>query len=143
MNPYRSNLWKIFAGLLLVALGFFLLGTYSHAQGLLTVLPFLSIGLGCGLFGHGMGDLISRKALATDPALQKRLEIEQRDERNLALADRAKGKAFDSMLFIFGALMVSFALMQVDLAVILLLVFCYLLVVGISIYYRMKLEKEM
>lgn len=143
MNPYRSNLWKILAGILLTALGFFLLRKYSDAQGIMISLPFLAIGLGCGLFGHGMGDLLSRKALAADPSLQKQLEIEQRDERNLDLANRAKGKAFDSMLFVFGALMVSFALIQVDLDAILLLVFCYLLVVGISVYYRMKFEKEM
>lgn len=47
------------------------------------------------------------------------------------------------MLFVYGALMLSFALMQVDLAAILLFVFCYLLVLGCSIYYRVKYEKEM
>ncbi len=39
--------------------------------------------------------------------------------------------------------MISFALMGVDLAPLLLLVFAYLLVVGYSVYYRIKLEKEM
>ena len=77
------------------------------------------------------------------PDLQKQLEIEQKDERNIAISNSAKGKAFDIMLFVYGALMLPFALMQVDLAAILLFVFCYLLVLGCSIYYRVKYEKEM
>ena len=90
-----------------------------------------------------MGGMLSRKALKDSPDLQKQLEIEQKDERNIAISNSAKGKAFDIMLFVYGALMLSFALMQVDLAAILLFVFCYLLVLGCSIYYRVKYEKEM
>jgi 4-hydroxybenzoate polyprenyltransferase len=47
------------------------------------------------------------------------------------------------MVFVFGALMISFALMNVDLAVVLLMVFAYLFVVGSHIYYRVKFEKEL
>lgn len=47
------------------------------------------------------------------------------------------------MTFVFGALMVSFALMGVDMIAVLLLVFAYLLVHGYAIYYRFRLEQEM
>ena len=77
------------------------------------------------------------------PEIQKQIEIDQRDERNVQIANRAKGKAYDAMIFIFGALLVSFALMNTDLFVILSLVAVYLCVVGISIYYRVKFDKEM
>ena len=46
-------------------------------------------------------------------------------------------------LYIFGALMLAFVLMQIELAAILLLVAAYLFIVGCSIYYRSKYEKEM
>ena len=46
------------------------------------------------------------------------------------------------MVFVFGALMIAFALMNVEWNVILLLVFAYLFVVGYGIFYRCKLEKE-
>ena len=130
-------------GILLAAIGFVLLRRYADSQGVMAVLPFVCIGVGCGAFGHGMGGMLSRKALKGSPDLQKQLEIEQKDERNIAISNSAKGKAFDIMLFVYGALMLSFALMQVDLAAILLFVFCYLLVLGCSIYYRVKYEKEM
>lgn len=47
------------------------------------------------------------------------------------------------MTYVFGALMLSFALMAVDMIAVLLLVFAYLFVQGAAIYYHSKLEKEM
>ena len=35
------------------------------------------------------------------------LEIAQKDERNVAIANCAKGKAFDMMTFLFGALFIA------------------------------------
>lgn len=40
----------------------------------------------------------------------------------MAIANKAKGKAFDVMTWVFGALMVSFALMGIDMVAVLLLV---------------------
>ena len=131
MKERNYDVVKTVVGILLAAIGFVLLRRYADSQGVMAVLPFVCIGVGCGAFGHGMG------------GMQKQLEIEQKDERNIAISNSAKGKAFDIMLFVYGALMLSFALMQVDLAAILLFVFCYLLVLGCSIYYRVKYEKEM
>ena len=130
-------------GALLAALGLFLLKSVIFPSAALLSLPYVCIGLGCGLFGHGMGTLISRKALQADPALQKQIEIDARDERNVAIANRAKGKAFDCMTFVLGALMVSFALMGVPMIPLLLRVFVYLFLHGYAIYYRCRYEKEM
>ena len=143
MKERNYDVVKTVIGILLAAIGFVLLRRYADSQGVMAVLPFVCIGVGCGAFGHGMRGMLSRKALKGSPDLQKQLEIEQKDERNIAISNSAKGKAFDIMLFVYGALMLSFALMQVDLAAILLFVFCYLLVLGCSIYYRVKYEKEM
>ena len=143
MNERTWNWVKIIGGILLGSGSLFALRHYDHAEGVMAVLPFVCLGIGCGAFGHGMGDLLSRKALASDPELARSLAIEQQDERNIALANRAKGKAFDIMIYVYGALLVSFGLMGMDLAPLLLLVFAYLLVMGCSIYYRIKYDKEM
>lgn len=95
------------------------------------------------MFGHGMGNVISERAINSAPELKKKLDIEKNDERNVAIANKAKGKAFDVMTWVFSALMVSFALMGIDTVAVLLLVFAYLLVHGFAIYYRFKFDKEM
>lgn len=139
----KANYLLILLGVILAVLGLTLIKTTVNPQGMLRALPYVCIGLGSGLFGHGMGEVLCDRALRGSPEIKHALEIEQQDERNIAIADRAKGRAFDQMTFIFGALMVSFALMGVELAAVLLLVFAYLLVQGFALYYRFKFEREM
>jgi len=130
-------------GLILAAAGLIALKMGAAPDGFLQVLCYVAIGCGCGAFGHGMGELLRYRALKNAPDVQKQLEIERTDERNVAVGNRAKSAAFDAMLYIYAALNLALAMMQADLAVVLLLVFAYLLVVGLSIYYRCKFEKIM
>ena len=130
-------------GLVLLAAGLYLAKTIADPQGIMRALPYVFIGIGCGLFGQGMGGVIERRVLRKNPEILKQKEIEVNDERNREISSRAKAKAYDTMVFVFGALMVTFALMGVDMVVVLLLVFAYLFVVGSGVYYRVKLEKEL
>lgn len=126
----------------LVALGVALIKTGTMPAAL-TALPYLCVGVGCGAFGHGAGELLRLRALKSDPQLARQFEIEQKDERNQALSNMAKAKAYDQMVFVFGALQLAFALMQVPLAPLLLLVAAYLFVVFTGVYYRCKFDKQL
>jgi hypothetical protein len=130
-------------GMLLVGIGFFFVKTQPEPQGIMRQLPYLCIGIGCGVFGHFIGNIITRISMKHHPDVQKQMEINQNDERNIAISNRSKAKAYDRMLVVFGALMIVFALMNVTLTAVLLLVLAYLFIVGSSIYYRYKYEKEM
>ena len=143
MKSKIAKYTTIILGLLLLTIGLYLIKTVGDPQGIMASLPYVCIGIGSGLFGHGMGNLISERAIRSDPDLQKKLDIEKNDERNIAISNKAKGKAFDMMTYVYGALMVSFALMGVDMSALLLLVFAYLFVHGFGIYYRIKFDKEM
>ena len=125
-------------GLLVWAGGFWLVmgdGRRSRA--------YVCIGLGCGMFGYGAGELIAGRVLKGAAELQRQMEIDRQDERNVAIADRAKSRAFDLMTFLCGALMVSFALMGVELAAVLRLVAAYLFIHGYALYWRLRYDKEM
>lgn len=67
-------------GAALLAAGLVLLKLDSHPQGVMLALPYVCIGLGCGAFGCGLGDLIQGRAVRKHPQLQKQMEIEQKDE---------------------------------------------------------------
>jgi hypothetical protein len=90
-----------------------------------------------------MGELIKQKFVKKHPEIQKQNDIEKNDERNLTIINRAKAKAYDCMIFIYGALLLTISLMEVDMAVILLLVGAYLFVVFFGLYFRIRYEKEM
>ena len=112
-------------------------------QGALVALPYVCIGLGYGAFRSGLSGLINRKVLRDNPRLQKQIAIDQNDERNIALSNRAKAKAFDAMLYLFGACLIAFSLMRVPLFATLALVAAYLLTIGLLIFYLNKYHKEM
>jgi hypothetical protein len=130
-------------GLALLAVGLYLIKALADPKGVMLAFPYVAIGIGCGTFGHGMGNIIQRKALKGHPEIAKQITIDQNDERNIAVGNRAKAKAHDMMVFVFGALMLSYALMGVGVLPILLLVGSYLFVIFYGIYYRVKYDKEM
>ena len=143
MKKKNFNYLVTVIGLLLLATGLILLKAIANPQGILLVVPYVCIGLGCGAFGHGVGDIVNNRVAKNNPQLQKQMEIDKNDERNIAIANQAKAKAYDIMLYVFGALMVAFALMSVDMVVVLLLVVAYLVVVGFFVYFLNKYHKEM
>lgn len=143
MKRDRKEIVWIVVGVVLWGIAVLLLRQNPGNSGFWRALPYVCLGVGAGLLGQGIGRLVQRKALQSDPELARQQEIEAGDERNIQLAQRAKAKAFDLMVFVFGALLLVFALMGVEMTALLLLVAAYLLVQGYAVYCRVKLEKEM
>lgn len=71
MKKYR-NLIVAALGVVLWAVGFWLV-----RADLGSTLGYVCIGLGCGMFGYGTGEMISQRALQSDPALQRQMEIDK------------------------------------------------------------------
>lgn len=138
-----KNYLIVIVGIPLIVCGIFLIHTIENPNNLMISLPYVCIGVGCGIFGHGMGNVVEKKTFKNDPELKKQLEILRNDERNVIIANRAKAKGYDLMIFAFGVLLIVFALMKVDLVPLLILIFTYLFVQGYALYYRMKYDKEM
>lgn len=130
-------------GVLLIGIGFYLIKAVDDSHTVMKTLPYLCLGLGCGLFGYGIGEVISKKAIESDPKLAKQIEIDTKDERNVMIGNMAKAKGFDMMLYIYSALLLTFALMGISFTVIIPMVVAYLFIIGYSIYHRLKIEKSL
>ena len=74
-----KNIWLSVLGFALIAAGIYLIRTVPDPQGILRALPFLLVGFGCGIFGHGLGELLAKKAAESDPETARRMEIDQTD----------------------------------------------------------------
>lgn len=130
-------------GVLLIAAGLWIVRAMPEMADTLAALPYVCIGVGCGAFGYGVGAAVNAAVARKDPELAREMEIEARDERNVAIANRAKARALDRMYYIFGALLVALPLMGVEAAAVLLLVAAYLFVVASMVYYLWRYHKEM
>ncbi len=130
-------------GIVLVSLGIYLLTALTNSQEFMLAIPYICIGIGCGVFGHGIGNIIAVNQLKKHPEIEKQTNIEKSDERNIVISYRAKSKAYDFMIYLFASLLIVFPLIGVEMIPMLILVFAYLLVQGYAIYYRIKYDKEM
>lgn len=144
-NNCKNGRYLLFAalGAALLAAGFLLMKAAPGGERLPNALPYLCVGIGTGVFGQNLGELMRNLAVKSDPRAAKQIEIEVKDERNVAIGNRAKAKAYDLMLMVFGALLLTFALMQVQLSVILISVAAYLFIVFSQVFYGWKYRKEM
>ncbi|MEG2625958.1 MAG: hypothetical protein RR956_06760 [Christensenella sp.] len=109
MKKYGSYVMTVM-GVALLCVGLLLVKTLHEPQGILKTLPYIIVGLGCGAFGCGAGNVLSQRTVRKHPEIQKQMEIDANDERNTAIANRAKAKAYDMMVFVFGALILAFAI---------------------------------
>ncbi len=98
----KAKYWIIsLLGLAAVVAGFILVRMGAG----IAPLPYVLLGVGCGAFGWGAGELLRQWAVRADPGLEKQIHIEQTDERNQLVANKAKARAYDASVYIYSALM--------------------------------------
>ncbi len=138
-----KNRIVLFCILLLVGIGLVLVGGFVFADEAYKTASGVCIGAGAGLTGLSLASLITSVIMLRHPEHLRRQQIEETDERNAIINDKAKGKGFDAMSFIYGTAMLICVLLDVSLAVILVMVTAFLAVYGVQIYYLAKYSKEM
>ncbi|MEW6242752.1 MAG: hypothetical protein AB1497_00475 [Bacillota bacterium] len=130
-------------GLAVLVAGVVLAKSMPDAQGITKTLCYIFIWIGAGILGWNLGTAIQHHLLKKDQETAGRIEIEQKDERNNAINARAKAKAYDLMLMVFGALIFAFGLMKVTVSTVIACAVAYLFVVVSYVYYLIKYQKEM
>lgn len=145
MKEYKVGRYVFLSmfGLVIFGAGLALIKLLPEAEGILKTLPYLCVGVGAGIFGGNLGTAIRNKTMLKNPQAAKQIEVEQKDERNQAISNKAKARAYDLMIYVYAAMLVAFALMQVDMYIILTLVAVYLFFAFTNVYYLTKYDKEM
>ena len=132
-----------FVGIGLVVVGF-LLHKYSlSTDKMMVIIPYILIGVGCGIFGHFMGNLIKYFSTKNHEELERQIQIDKNDERNILIAEKSKAKAYDLMIYLFTSILIIFSLMGVDKLAIIMIVAIYLSIQIYALYWRSKFEKKM
>lgn len=79
----------LFAGLILLAVGLLLKFLNSTVEDVILSLTFIMIGLGAGLIGASLAKILVESMIKRDPVLAKQYEINEKDERNVRLREKA------------------------------------------------------
>lgn len=141
LNKKRAMMATLL-GLLLVVPGAVILKQNLLPQKSLEAIPYIMIGIGCGAFGQGIGELLRIRALKNSPKIRKKLEIEENDERNIFIVHEAKSRAFDFMTFAFSSTLLALGLMKADFVVLIILVCLFLAIQFYAIYLSNKFSRE-
>ena len=132
-----------FVGIGLVVVGF-LLHKYSlSTDKMIVTIPYIFIGVGCGIFGHSMDNLIKYFSTKNHKELERRIQIDKNDERNILIAEKSKAKAYDLMIYLFVSILIILSLMGVDKLAIIMIVAIYLSIQIYALYWRSKFENKM
>ena len=78
MKSWIKKYAAVIFGVLLLAIGLYLVKASDDPQGIMRALPYVCIGVGSGLFGHGMGNIVSERAIQGDPDLKKNWKLRKR-----------------------------------------------------------------
>lgn len=145
MKQYRVGRYIVLSiiGFVIFGAGLVLLKLLPDTDGILKTLPYICVGVGAGVFGGNIGTVIQIKIALKNPQVAKQAEIEEKDERNRAISNKAKAKTYDLMIFVYTAMLFTFALMAIDMYVILTLVGVYLFFISSYVYYLTKYHKIM
>jgi uncharacterized membrane protein len=114
-----------YLGIALFALGLLLTALLAEREGALAVLPHVLVGFGAGITGVGVVNLFRLKLIMKDPEKARQLEIEEKDERNIRLREKAGYATWYLTLFTLAAL--SLTLLILDYKTACLLAFGVLL----------------
>lgn len=132
-----------FVGIGLVVVGF-LLHKYSlSTDKMIVTIPYIFIGVGCGIFGHFMDNLIKYFSTKNHKELERQIQIDKNDERNILIAEKSKAKAYDLMIYLFVSILIILSLMGVDKLAIIMIVAIYLSIQIYALYWRSKFESKM
>lgn len=141
-NMLRDWLF-ILLGIGLMIAGILMDKNSGTSNQVIATIPYLLIGLGCGIFGHFMGNIMKYFSTRNNEELERQIEIEKKDERNILITEKSKAKAYDLMVYLFAGMLIMFSLMRVDKLQILMIIAIYLSLQVYALYWKSKFESQM
>ena len=101
------------------------------------------IGIGAGLIGMSLANLVMKQMERKNPTLEKQSQIDYYDERNTMIRNRAKAKAGDITQWLIMGIAYITILISAPLWVTLVVVIVFLIYHFIGLYLINKYQKEM
>lgn len=111
----------LFIGFLLLVAGLLLKFFTPTDEGMVFGLTFIMVGLGAGLVGAVGAKVFMERILHRDPVLAKQYEINEKDERNIRLREKAGYASWYSTLLMLSLVALIFLLLDYMVATFILI----------------------
>ena len=134
-NKLKSYTFNI--GYISFAIGILLRHIFPEAEGILESLPHILSGFGAGIIGVGVVLIFRKRAIERNPEKAREYEIDEKDERNIQINEKASYATWHVTLFALAILSLAFLIMDnmiaclLSLGVLLVHKVSYLICVGV------------
>jgi len=109
-NKLKSYTFSM--GLVSFAIGITLRFIFPEADGVLESLPHILSGFGAGIMGVGVVLFFRKRAIESNPEKAKEYEINEKDERNIQINEKASNASWYVTLFALAILSLAFLIMD-------------------------------
>lgn len=109
----------------------------------LDFVSYIFIIAGLFIFGHFVSNILKYISIKNIKGLERKIEIDKNDERNIMIMNKSKSKAYDLMTYLFMIIIIAFSFMNIDKLIIIVLLALYLIIQIYAIFCRFKFEREM
>lgn len=141
MNTKKKGYLLSVLGIALIFTALYFFINFRSTENSLFNLTYILLGIGSGIFGHGLGELII--VYSKNQNLRKSINIQKNDERTIVINNLSKAKAYDVMIYIFSALIMIMAFMNINPVAVIISVSAYLFIIFTNVFYKIKYNKEM
>jgi len=108
----KIRLYTFNAGIISLAVGIALRFIIPETGGVLEYLPHILSGFGAGIMGVGVVFIIRKRLIEKNPEKAKEYEINEKDERNIQINEKAGYATWYVTLFALAAMSLAFLIME-------------------------------
>ena len=113
-NQPKTYIFNI--GIIIFVVGLLLKFLIPESKGVLKALPFVLTGFGAGIIGVGVVNIIRKRLIDNNPQKAKLYEINEKDERNIRLREKAGYTTWYTTHFVLAANSLAFVVLNYKFA---------------------------
>ena len=107
-----SKSYIFYIGIIIFAVGLLLKILIPASDGALHSLPFVLSGFGSGIIGVGVANILRKRTLDNDPQKAKQYEINENDERNIRIREKAGYATWYTTLLMLSVISLTFVVLD-------------------------------
>lgn len=130
----QSRSYIFYMGIIIFVVGLLLKLLFPASDGVLYTLPFVLNGFGAGIIGVGVANIIRKRMFDNNPQKAKQYEINENDERNIRIREKAGYATWYTTLLIMSAITMTFLILDYKVACFISLGAMFIHVISLFVY---------